>query len=43
MTGVGLYKEVVLKEVYEEIDVRYYFDGGRLRYDYIVHPGADVG
>jgi len=21
--------------------VRYYFDGGRLRYDYIVHAGAD--
>jgi len=40
-TFVGLYKEAVIKNVYEGIDVRYYFDGGKLRYDYIVHPGAD--
>ena len=40
-TFVGLYKEAVIKNVYDGIDVRYYFDGGMLRYDYIVHPGAD--
>ncbi len=38
---VGLYKEVVVKDVYEGIDLRYYFDKGGLRYDYVVHPGAD--
>jgi hypothetical protein len=38
---VGLYKEVVVKEVYKGIDIRYYFDKGGLRYDYVVHPGAD--
>lgn len=38
---VGLYKEAIIKEVYHGIDIRYYFDGGYLRYDYIVHPGAD--
>jgi hypothetical protein len=38
---VGLYKEVVVKDVYKGIDVRYYFDKGGLRYDYVVHPGAD--
>ena len=27
--------------MYNGIDVRYYFDRGSLRYDYIVHPGAD--
>jgi len=38
---VGLYKEAVVKEVYNGIDLRYYFDKGSLRYDYVVHPGAD--
>jgi len=38
---VGLYKEAVVKEVYKGIDLRYYFDKGGLRYDYVVHPGAD--
>lgn len=27
--------------MYNGIDIRYYFDKGSLRYDYIVHPGAD--
>jgi hypothetical protein len=38
---VGLYKEVVVKDVYNGIALRYYFDKGGLRYDYVVHPGAD--
>jgi hypothetical protein len=38
---VGLYKEAVVKNVYNGIDLRYYFDKGSLRYDFIVHPGAD--
>ncbi len=38
---VGLYKEAVVKNVYDGIDIRYYFDKGYLRHDYIVHPGAD--
>jgi hypothetical protein len=38
---VGLYKEAVVKNVYNGIDLRYYFDGGYLRYDFVVHPGAD--
>jgi hypothetical protein len=40
-TYVGLYKEAVVKNVYDGIDLRYYFDKGYLRYDFIVHPGAD--
>jgi hypothetical protein len=36
-----LYKEAIVKNVYEGIDMRYYFEGKNLRYDYIVHPGAD--
>ena len=40
-TFVGLFKEAIVKNVYNGIDLRYYFDQGSLRYDYIVHPGAD--
>lgn len=40
-TYVELYKEILIKEVYNGIDMRYYFDNGLLRYDYIVHPNAD--
>lgn len=40
-TNVGLYKEAVVKGVYSGIDMRYYFDEGMLRYDYVVHSGAD--
>lgn len=38
---VPLYSEVLLRDAYPGIDVRYYADQGRLRYDYIVAPGAD--
>jgi hypothetical protein len=31
----------VVKNVYNGIDLRYYFDNGYLRYDFVVHPGAD--
>jgi len=40
-SNVGLYKEALVKDVYTGIDMRYYFDKGLLRYDYIVHPEAD--
>ena len=40
-SNVGLYKEALVKDVYTGIDMRYYFDKGLLRYDYIVNPGAD--
>lgn len=38
---VGLYKEVWVRNIYPGIDVRYYFEGRFLRYDFVVHPGAD--
>ncbi|MDW8301372.1 MAG: SBBP repeat-containing protein [Bacteroidia bacterium] len=41
-TYVGLYKEVWIKNVYKGIDIRYYFDNNRLRYDFIVQPYADA-
>ncbi|MFN7015229.1 MAG: SBBP repeat-containing protein, partial [Bacteroidia bacterium] len=39
--NVGLFKEVVIKNVYKGIDIRYYFDRSYLRYDFMVHPGSD--
>ena len=41
-TNVGLFKEVLVKNVYDGIDIRYYFDQGSIRYDFIVNPHADV-
>ncbi|MBX3042895.1 MAG: T9SS type A sorting domain-containing protein [Candidatus Kapabacteria bacterium] len=40
-TGVMQYEEVMLKGIYDGIDMRYYFDDGEVRYDYIVQPYAD--
>ncbi|MEO6453632.1 MAG: SBBP repeat-containing protein, partial [Ginsengibacter sp.] len=38
-----IYKGVTYKNIYPGIDLRYYIDGGeRLKYDVIVHPGADI-
>jgi gliding motility-associated-like protein len=38
-----IFKGITYKNVYPGIDVRYYTDAGeRLKYDLIVHPGADL-
>lgn len=39
--NVGSFKEVLVKNIYTGIDVRYYFQGNHLRYDFIVQPGAN--
>jgi len=39
---VPLYEEVLIKNVYEGIDVRYYFDNGMLRYDLNISPFANL-
>ncbi|HEY8893577.1 MAG TPA: hypothetical protein VIM79_02140, partial [Niastella sp.] len=33
---------VIYKNIYPNIDIRYYSEGGRLKYDIIVNPGGDV-
>ena len=38
---VGRFAEVLLHNIYPYIDVRYYFQAQHLRYDFILHPGAD--
>jgi hypothetical protein len=40
-TYVRRYKEAWVKGVYAGIDMRYYLEGGRLRYDWVVHPGGE--
>jgi gliding motility-associated-like protein len=38
-----IFKGITYKDVYPGIDVRYYSDAGsNLKYDFIVHPGADI-
>jgi gliding motility-associated-like protein len=36
-----VYQGVIYKNIYEGIDLHYYTDAGSLKYDLIVHPGAD--
>jgi hypothetical protein len=40
--NVPLYDNVELQGVYKDIDVKYYYDNGMLRYDYKAKPGADI-
>jgi len=37
-----IYTAVTYKNVYPNIDVRYYTDKGNLKYDFIVNPGGDA-
>ncbi|MEO8763488.1 MAG: PKD domain-containing protein [Ginsengibacter sp.] len=42
-SGCRIFKGVTYKDVYPGIDIRYYSDAAsNLKYDFIVHPGADV-
>ncbi|HOV92063.1 MAG TPA: SBBP repeat-containing protein [Candidatus Kapabacteria bacterium] len=38
---VPLYGSVQLSNIYNNIDIRYYYDNSLVRYDWIVRPGAD--
>ncbi len=37
-----IFQAVTVKNIYPNIDVRYYSDAGTLKYDLIVHPGGNV-
>ncbi len=37
-----IYQVVTYKDIYPNIDVRYYTDKGTLKYDLIVHPGGNI-
>ena len=40
--GCKIYQGVTYKNMYPNIDVRYYTDAGTLKYDLIVHPGGNI-
>jgi hypothetical protein len=40
-SNVEMFEEILIQQVYEGIDLRYYFQHGMLRYDFIVQPNAD--
>ncbi len=39
--GARAFSEIVRREIYKGIDLRYYSENGLLKYDFIVKPGAD--
>lgn len=41
-SGCQLSQAVTYKNIYPNIDVRYYSDASRLKYDIIVHPGGNI-
>ncbi|MFX0091805.1 MAG: SBBP repeat-containing protein [Candidatus Hodarchaeota archaeon] len=41
ITNVPAYEEVWYKDLYPGIDLRYYISDQGLKYDFVVHPGAD--
>ncbi|MFN4233291.1 MAG: SBBP repeat-containing protein [Bacteroidia bacterium] len=40
-TNVGLFKEIIIENIFNGIDQRWYFENDKLRYDYIIHPHND--
>ncbi|HYK56822.1 MAG TPA: SBBP repeat-containing protein, partial [Flavisolibacter sp.] len=41
-TNCKTYQGITIKDIYPNVDVRYYSDGGTVKYDLIVSPGGDV-
>ena len=41
-TGCRIFNGLTYKNVYKNVDVRYYSDNGNLKYDIIIKPGADI-
>ena len=41
ITGIRSYKKLIYQNVYENIDLVFYFKGNKLKYDFVVHPYAD--
>ncbi len=37
-----IYQAITYKNMYPNVDVRYYTDNGTMKYDILVHPGGDV-
>ena len=41
-SNVKIFQAVLYKNIYPNIDVRYYSENSQLKYDFIVHPGGSV-
>ncbi|MFN4006132.1 MAG: PKD domain-containing protein [Chitinophagaceae bacterium] len=41
-SGCGIFQAVTYQNIYNGIDVRYYTDNGKVKYDFILKPGADI-
>ena len=41
-TQVPNYHEIYYENIYDDIDLRYYMNTQGLKYDFIIHPGADL-
>jgi gliding motility-associated-like protein len=40
-SGCRIFTGITYKNIYPNVDLRYFTDGGTLKYDLILHPGAD--
>ncbi len=40
-TACRMFQQVVYKNIYTNVDVQYYSSGDNLKYDFILHPGAN--
>ncbi len=41
ITDVKSYKSIVYENIYPNIDLKYLIDNGKLKYEFILHPGAN--
>jgi len=42
ITAVQLFDEIILKDIVEGIDIRYYFENESIRYDFIIEPITNI-
>ncbi len=40
-SSAKIYNEIILKEIYKSIDVRFYENNGHFKFDFLVHAGAN--
>ena len=40
--GFKIYQGITVKDIYPNVDVRYYSNNGGVKYDLIIKPGADI-
>ncbi len=42
ITGVSSFGKIIYKNIYQNIDLHFYFKDGQLKYDFIIHKGGNV-